>query len=504
MNRRDCGTIVFTLVFVVCAACAFGQATQPGMDESATSLASMRTYLENRLHVDCPDSYRAESRALSNLVANLSESDRPGWASSQIVSWANRHPETNAVLVSGWDPARRRPIMSWQTRYSDEEVSEGRRKNQVSRFIVLLHCLDSIRENSRGVPMSELLLAFNGLWAEDMLDRAWGRGFNSMQFHRKMDGMSSPRWFYELVSSSPGLDPEIRVYALSCLVKLSSSVEEQNRFKKAIERISLSSDQFPRISGFGETNVTERMRAKLSFDHSRAEIPSLRLLDERGNAAVSALLAETATMLDSPEGTNAVQNLIRLISPYESPDMRGFRPMECEMQIRCFIETNKFGNAAYLGNVLARLDRFSPEVQRDIFYTFSDLLIDPFPFDSDSEERKEATIREFSLDIIPLLWSIARNANVSAEVRRWAWIHVGAAVQRGDPSAAPFAAGLKAADEAIAEAERETERERRLRTEAPPPTPPRTNAEPILVGVKVRRNRNPSSTTNAPPGFPAP
>ena len=76
--------------------------------------------------------------------------------------------------------------------------------------------------------------------------------------------------------------------------------------------------------------------------------------------------------------------------------------------------------------------------------------------------------------------------------------------QRGDPSAAPFAAGLKAADEAIAEAERETERERRLRTEAPPPTPPRTNAEPILVGVKVRRNRNPSSTTNAPPVVPAP
>ena len=264
---------------------------------------------------------------------------------------------------------------------------------------------------------------------------------------------------------------------------------------------SLSSDQFPRISGFWETNVTERMRTTLSFDQSRAEIPSLKLLDERGNVAVSALLAETATMLDSPEGTNAVQSLIRLISPYDSPDMRGFRPMECEMQIRCFIETNKFGNAAYLGNVLARLDRFSPEVQRDIFYTFSDLLIDPFLFDSDSEERKEETIRAFSLDIIPLLWSIARNANVSAEVRRWAWIHVGAAVQRGDPSAAPFAAGLKAADEAIAEAERETERERRLRTEAPPPTPPRTNAEPIPVGVKVRRARTPATSTNAPPGF---
>ena len=504
MNRRDCGTIVFTLVFVVCAACAFGQATQPGMDESATSLASMRSYLENRLHANSPDSYRAESQALSNLVANLSESDRPGWASSQIVSWANRHPETNAVLVSGWDPARRRPIMSWQTRYSDEEVSVGRRKNQVSRFIVLLHCLDSIRENTRGVPMSELLLAFNGLWAEDMLDRAWGRGFNSMQFHRKMDGMSSPRWFYELVSSSPGLDPEIRVYALSCLVKLSSSVEEQNRFKKAIGRISLSSDQFPRISGFGETNVTERMRATLSFDQSRAEIPSLKLLDERGNAAVSALLVETATMLESPDGTNAVRTLSELMFAYDSPTNRGFRPLECKMRIQRFVRNDGTRNAALLHTIFSSIGQHSPDVQRDLFWTFVDLWVEDLTIVAGRESLEVRRTRDGIDDMAALLWWMARSETIAPEIRRYAWIWVGDLVRRGDPSAAPFAAGLKAADEAIAEAERETERERRLRTEAPPPTPPRTNAEPILVGVKVRRNRNPSSTTNAPPGFPAP
>ena len=73
--------------------------------------------------------------------------------------------------------------------------------------------------------------------------------------------------------------------------------------------------------------------------------------------------------------------------------------------------------------------------------------------------------------------------------------------QRGDPSAAPFAAGLKTSGEAITEAEREAERERRLRTETSSATPPRTNAEPILVDVKVRRVRTPATSTNAPPGF---
>ena len=267
---------------------------------------------------------------------------------------------------------------------------------------------------------------------------------------------------------------------------------------------SLSSDQFPRISGFWETNVTERMRAKLSFDHSRAEIPSLKLLDERGDAAVSALLVETATMLESPDGTNAVRTLSELMFAYDSPTNRGFRPLECKMRIQRFVRNDGTRNAALLHTIFSSIGQHSPDVQRDLFWTFVDLWVEDLTIVAGRESLEVRRTRDGIDDMAALLWWMARSETIAPEIRRYAWIWVGDLVRRGDPSAAPFAAGLKAAGEEIAEAEREAERERRLRTEAPPPTPPRTNAEPILVGVKVRRNRNPSSTTNAPPGFPVP
>ena len=465
--------------------------------------------------------FMQEAAAFTNLLETLRPDDRPGWPSSRLVAFANKGPETNAVLVPlpNIDPHRPGPRMEWRESYTAEEVAEGRRRNHAARMILLRHCRTALDAGIETVALSEWLAAVTDIWGKDLVNPSWGHGFNSAEFHREFDGISSLAPLYHEFVASPHGDAETRRLALSRLLGWSEDELERRELERALKAMGGMSGKFgPSLEAPLRKTAVEAIQ-NMGFPHgnpkdvvlrvrhrrdAEAEATPIHLLDEKGAIAVSNLLLKTEHILARPAGTTTVQALDAAIASYESPDKRGFRPMECEMQIRCFIETNKFGTAAYLGNVLARLDRFSPEVQCDIFYTFSDLLIDPFLFDSDSEERKEETIRAFSLDIIPLVWSIARNANVSAEVRRWAWIHVGAAVQRGDLSAAPFAAGLKAADEAIAEAERETERERRLRMEAPPPTPSRTNAEPILVGVKVRRNRNPSSTTNAPPGFPVP
>ena len=267
---------------------------------------------------------------------------------------------------------------------------------------------------------------------------------------------------------------------------------------------SLSSDQFPRISGFWETNVTERMRTTLSFDQSRAEIPSLKLLDERGDAAVSALLVETATMLESPDGTNAVRTLSELMFAYDSPTNRGFRPLECKMRIQRFVRNDGTRNAALLHTIFSSIGQHSPDVQRDLFWTFVDLWVEDLTIVAGRESLEVRRTRDGIDDMAALLWWMARSETIAPENRRYAWIWVGDLVRRGDPSAAPFAAGLKAAGEAIGAAERQAEHERLQAGRAAQIHPVSTNATPPSVKAKVRRARTPASPTNAPPGFPAP
>ncbi len=232
--------------------------------------------------------------------------------------------------------------------------------------------------------------------------------------------------------------------------------------------------------------------------------PRLDMLDVLGHDAVSNLVDATTARLSLPGGTNAVLTLSELLSAYDSPTNRGFRPLECKMWIQRFVRNDRTRNAALLHTIFSSIGRHSPDVQRDLFWTFVDLWVKDMTIVAGRESLEVRRTRDGIDDMAALLWWMARSEAIAPEIRRHAWIWLGDLVQRGDPSAAPFAAGLKAADEAIAEAEREAERERRLRTESIPVPPSRPNAAPIPVDVKVRRNRNPATTTDIPPGFPSP
>ena len=163
--------------------------------------------------------------SFTNLIASVSESTRPGWAGSKLAAWAEQGPETNLawVPIQGVNPHRPGPRMRRESRYSDEEVRHGRRRNQMARAILLRFVLNSLETGTDEVVPSEMLLAVTSLWGKDLVEHVDRQGENKCREHRMTDGFSaldSMRAIYGAFRDSDHVDEQTKrevEYILSCL-----------------------------------------------------------------------------------------------------------------------------------------------------------------------------------------------------------------------------------------------------------------------------------------------
>ena len=163
--------------------------------------------------------------SFTNLIASVSESTRPGWAGSKLAAWAEQGPETNLawVPIQGVNPHRPGPRMRRESRYSDEEVRHGRRRNQMARAILLRFVLNSLKTGTDEVVPSEMLLAVTSLWGKDLVEHVDRQGENKCREHRMTDGFSaldSMRAIYGAFRDSDHVDKQTKrevEYILSCL-----------------------------------------------------------------------------------------------------------------------------------------------------------------------------------------------------------------------------------------------------------------------------------------------
>lgn len=198
------------------------------IEDDMSALSNVVNRIVSKAPIDVIDQLSGD---FSNLVMRLSIPSRSGWASFQLVSFANGGPETNAVLVSRYgNPSKpNRPTYSWKSRYSDDEVKRGVQRNQIARILILQFCLTSLSDDNETIPYSELFDAVVSIWATDLDEKPWGRGFNPFEFHRTKDNLTNPKPLISLFAISKSVDEVTR--------------DRANRFLQRISEIFNYSDQ---------------------------------------------------------------------------------------------------------------------------------------------------------------------------------------------------------------------------------------------------------------------
>ena len=213
-------------------------------------------------------------------------------------------------------------------------------------------------------------------------------------------------------------------------------------------------------------------------------------LDGVSRQAVSNLAVAVSSILQGPEGSNAVARLAELVAYYDQSENEGFRPMSLENEMLPFLREDEVHCAAFLGRILLSIERHSPAVQLEIARTFFDNWIGNPATTAGVAEAAERRRRDRVSDVPSVLWWLCGSGAISPVVRKEAWIMLGELAQNGDGKATPYLSGMEEIGNGIREAERRTK-------ERPVPDVPNVSprhaestTEPKEVRVLVTSKKN--------------
>lgn len=179
-------------------------------------------------------------------------------------------------------------------------------------------------------------------------------------------------------------------------------------------------------------------------------------LDGVSRQAVSNLAATASSILQGPEGSNAVARLEELSAFYDRSENEGFRPMSLENEMLPFLREDEVHCAAFLGRTLLSIERHSPAVQLEIARTFFDNWIGNPATTAGVAEAAERRRRDHVSDVSSVLWWLCGNRSISPVARKEAWIMLGELARNGDRKAMPYLSGMEEIGNGIREAERRT------------------------------------------------